>query len=260
MGTVICVSNQKGGVGKTTTVNALTMGLSARGLRVLSVDFDPQGNLSFSLGAVCRNESLCTVYHVIKKEIRLSDAIQHGKGFDVLPANLLLSALDMEFTGAGREFLLKNVLASVQEAYDVILIDTPPDLGILTINAFTASDYIIIPVLCDMYSLQGLIQINNTLRQVRLRSNPSIQVAGVLLNRFNSRETVSRVIHETAGNIAHSLGMPLFETIIHSGAALTRAQIQQKSLLSFITKSRAVSDYQKLEEELFGKGILHNNV
>jgi len=256
MANVICVSNQKGGVGKTTTSNALTMGLSARGLRVLCVDFDPQGNLSFSMGIVCHNDSANTIYHVIKKERRIADAIQHQEFCDVLTCNVLLKTLDLEFTGAGREYLLKQALAPVQNQYDIILIDTPPDLGLLTINAFTASNYIVIPVLCDTYSLQGLIQINDTLRQVRLRSNPRIQVAGVLLNRFNPRETVSAVVRETASNIAQSLGMPLFETIIHSGVGLTRAQIQQKNMMLTETESRAVADYRALIDELIRRGVV----
>lgn len=259
MATVLCVSNQKGGVGKTTTSNALTVGLAAKGLRVLAVDFDPQGNLSFGLGAQCPIEDPRTIYQVIKKEIAFGDAVQHRKDFDVLAANLLLSALNIEFTGAGREYLLRQILAPISGIYDVILIDTPPDLGLLTINAFTASDYIIIPVLCDLYSLQGLIQLNNTLRQVRMRSNPDIQVAGVLLNRYNDRETVSRVVRETASNIAQSLGMPLFETTIHTGVALTRAQVQQENMLITGKRSRAVNDYCQLVEELFRREVVKDN-
>lgn len=259
MGMIICVSNQKGGVGKTTTVNALTMGLSGLGLRVLSVDFDPQGNLSFSLNAVCRNDSAATVYHVIKKECRIADAIQHREACDVLPANLLLSALDVEFTGAGREYLLKQALAPVLSQYDVILVDTPPDLGLLTINAFTAADAILIPVLCDIYSLQGLIQLNDTLRQVRLRSNPNIQVAGVLLNRYSEREKVSAVVRETAASITQSLDMPLLDTLIHTGVALTRAQIQQENMMITERRSRAVGDYRRLADELIRRGVVRVN-
>lgn len=256
MSKIVCVSNQKGGVGKTTTVNALTMGLSSLGLRVLSVDFDPQGNLSFSLNADCRNDSATTVYHVIKKECRIADAIRRRDACDVLPSNLLLSALDVEFTGAGREYLLKQALAPVLSQYDVILVDTPPDLGLLTINAFTAADAIVIPVLCDIYSLQGLIQLNDTLHQVRLRSNPNIRVAGVLLNRFNEREKVSKVVRETAANIAKSLNMPVLDTIIHTSVALTRAQIQQENMMLTEKRSRAVKDYKQLADELIRRGVV----
>lgn len=260
MATVLCVSNQKGGVGKTTTSNALTVGLAARKMRVLAVDFDPQGNLSFGLGAQRPSEDPRTIYQLIKKETSFSEAVQHMPGgFDVLAANLLLSALDIEFTGAGREFLLRQTLAPVAARYDVILVDTPPDLGLLTINAFTASDYIIIPVLCDMYSLQGLIQLNSTLRQVRMRSNPGIQVAGVLLNRYSRRESISRVVSETAGSIAQSLGMPVFDTVIHSSVAVTQAQVQQENMLRTGRRSRAVSDYRQLVTELFRREVLKAN-
>ncbi len=260
MATVLCVSNQKGGVGKTTTTNALTVGLAARGLRVLAVDFDPQGNLSFGLGAQRPVEDPRTIYQVLKKELPFSEAVQHmPDGFDVIAANLLLSALDIEFTGAGREYLLRQALAPVSGRYDAILIDTPPDLGLLTINAFTASDYIIIPVLCDLYSLQGLIQLNSTLRQVRMRSNPEIQVAGVLLNRFNNRERISQVVRETASNIAQSLGMPLFRTTVHTGVALTRAQVQQENMLAPGQRSRAVGDYRALVNELLQRKVVMKN-
>lgn len=257
MATVLCVSNQKGGVGKTSTTNALTVGLAARKLRVLAVDFDPQGNLSFGLGAQRPAEDPRTIYQLIKRETSFEDTVQHMPGgYDVLAANLLLSALDIEFTGAGREYLLRQVLAPLAPRYDVILVDTPPDLGLLTINAFTASDYIIIPVLCDLYSLQGLIQLNNTLRQVRMRSNPGIQVAGVLLNRYSRRENISRVVSETAANIAQSLGMPVFDTVIHSSVAVTQAQVQQENMLRAGRRSRAVSDYRQLVTELFRREVL----
>lgn len=256
MSKVICVSNQKGGVGKTTTANALAMGLRKAGFKVLCVDFDPQGNLSFSLRADNRIELQNSVYHVMKGELKAVQTIQHTELVDIIPANILLSGIELEFTGSGREYILQNALRPVQAMYDYIIIDTPPALGILTVNAFTAADAIIVPVLSDLYSLQGIIQLNDTVRRIRERSNPTLRTAGVLLTRFNPRETVAAVIRETAEDITSRLEVPLLRTFIHNSTVLTKVQILRKDMMTYAPKNKAVQDYVQLIDELQMRGVL----
>lgn len=256
MSKVICVSNQKGGVGKTTTANALAMGLKNRGFRVLCVDFDPQGNLSFSLKADNRIELQNSVYHVMKGELKAVQTIQHTPLVDIIPANILLSGIELEFTGTGREYLLRDALKSVHPHYDYIVIDTPPALGILTINAFTASNAIVMPVLSDLYSLQGIIQLYDTVKKIKEKSNPGLVPAGVLLTRYNPRETVSKVIRDTAQDITDRLEIPLLDTFIHTSTMLTKAQIMRKDMMKYAPKNKAVQDYISLIDELTRKGVL----
>ena len=256
MAGVICVSNQKGGVGKTTTANAVAMGLKKQGHRVLCVDFDPQGNLSFSLRADNRIQLQNSIYHVMKGELKAVQTIQHTGLADIIPANLLLSGIELEFTGAGREYILRDALRPVLPLYDYVVIDTPPALGILTVNAFTASDAILIPVLSDLFSLQGIVQLHDTIRRIRERSNPDLGVAGVLLTKFVPREQVSAVIRETAGDITARLGIPLLDTFIHSSNVMTKAQILREDMMTYAPRNKAVRDYLLLLDELKAKGVL----
>lgn len=255
MAKILCVSNQKGGVGKTTTTNALAMGLRRLGRRVLCVDFDPQGDLSFGLRADNRVEMQNSVYHALKGELLAVQTIQHTPFCDVIPANMLLSGIELEFTGKGREYLLKNCLKPVLGQYDNILIDSPPALGILTVNAFTASDAVLMPVLPDIFSLQGLVQLSGTLDEVRQKSNPRIRPAGVLLTRFVARENASKVIREAIADIAQQLQFPLLDTTIRNSSILTTAQINRVDVMAF-TKNKAVQDYQCLLDELLHREVL----
>ncbi len=255
MAKILCVSNQKGGVGKTTTTNALAMGLRRLGRRVLYVDFDPQGDLSFGLRADNRVEMQNSIYHALKGELLAVQTIQHTPFCDVIPANMLLSGIELEFTGKGREYLLKSCLKPVLNQYDNILIDSPPALGILTVNAFTASDTVLMPVLPDIFSLQGLVQLNGTLDEVRQKSNPKIRAAGVLLTRFVARENASKVIREAIGDIAQELGIPLLDTTIRNSSILTTAQINRVDVMGF-RRNKAVQDYQCLLDELLYREVL----
>ena len=254
MAKILCVSNQKGGVGKTTTTNALAMGLRHLGRRVLCVDFDPQGDLSFGLRADNRIEMQNSVYHALKGELLTVQTIQHTPYCDVIPSNMLLSGIELEFTGKGREYLLRSCLKPVLHLYDNILIDSPPALGILTVNAFTAADTVLMPVQPDIFSLQGLVQLNGTLDEVRRKSNPNVQPAGVLLTRFVARENASRIIREAAKDITKQLGIPL-DTTIRNSNTLTTAQINRADVMA-ISGNKAVEDYRRLLNELIHRGVL----
>lgn len=256
MGKILCVSNQKGGVGKTTTTNAIAMALKKLGRRVLCVDFDPQGDLSFSLRADNRIEMQNSIYHALKGELLTVQTIQHTPLCDVIPSNMLLSGIELEFTGKGREYLLRDCLRPVLNLYDNVLIDSPPALGILTINAFTSTDFVLMPVKPDIYSLQGLMQLNSTLAEVQKKSNPRVRAAGILLTNFAAREISSKVVQETAQDIAQHLDIPLLNTTIRRGSVLTNAQIRREDIFSFAARDNAVKDYQNLTNELIEQEVL----
>ena len=253
MAKVSSISNQKGGVGKTTTTGALAAGLKIKGYKVLCVDLDPQSNLSFSSGA--ETDDCPTIYEVLKGEAKTSFTIQKMPSFDIISSNILLSGIELEFTQTGREYLLREVLSSVKDKYDFIFIDTPPALSILTVNAFTASDYIIIPMLADIFSLQGIAQLSETIDRVRRYCNPNLKIEGILLTKFNKRTILSREIKGTAELIAEQLGTSIFNTTIRSSVAIMEAQTNQQEMFSYAPKNPAIQDYKDFVNELIERGL-----
>lgn len=253
MGKIISISNQKGGVGKTTTVGALAAGLKRKGFRVLVIDLDPQGNLGFSMGA--ENDNNATIYDVLRGDCKITFAIQRTPIVDVIPSNILLSSIELEFTNTGREFLLREALASIVNLYDYILIDTPPALSILTVNAFTASESIIVPMLSDIFSLQGIAQLYETVERVKKYCNPKLSIAGILLTRHNSRTKLSKEVKGTAELISQDLGVPLFKTHIRTSIAVCEAQSIQRDLFEYSPKNIAARDYSAFINELLERGI-----
>lgn len=253
MAKVISISNQKGGVGKTTTTGAVAAGYKNKGYNVLCIDLDPQSNLSFSAGA--ETEDCPTIYEVLKGEAKTSFSIQHTQSFDIIASNILLSGIELEFTQTGREFLLKEALSSVSHKYDYIFVDTPPALSILTVNAFTASDYIIIPMLADIFSLQGIAQLSETIKRVRTYCNPNLKIEGIILTKYNKRTVLSREIKGTAELIADELDTSLFNTTIRSSVAVMEAQTNQQNIHSYAPKNGAALDYVDLVNELLKRGI-----
>ncbi len=250
---VISVSNQKGGVGKTTTTEAVAAGFKLKGYRILCVDLDPQSNLSFSSGA--ETEDCPTIYEILKGEAKTSFSIQKLPSFDIISSNILLSGIELEFTQTGREYLLKEALNTVKDKYDYIFIDTPPALSILTVNAFTASDYIIIPMLADIFSLQGIAQLSETIDRVRKYCNPNVKVEGIVLTKYNKRTVLSREIKGTAELIAEQLNTSIFNSTIRSSVAIMEAQTNQQDIFSYAPKNAAAQDYRELIEELIGRGL-----
>lgn len=245
---IIAVTNQKGGVGKTTTCSALCGGLSQLGYKVLAVDLDPQGNLSFSLGVDAEDEF--TIYDVMKENCDMADAIVEGEICDVVPSNILLSGLELEMTGVGREYRLKEQLQPVLKDYDFIIIDTPPALSILTINAYTVSDELIIPMLCEILSLQGIAQLKQTIFAVKQYYNKNLCVRGILLNKYNPRLTLTKDVEELAQVIADQLGTTLFSTRISNGVSIAEAPAHGESIITYEPKSKGAREFKAFIEEL----------
>ena len=254
MSKVYTITNQKGGVGKTTTTLALASVFHDKGHKVLVIDMDPQGNLGFSLGA--DNVISATSYEVLKGELRAQYAIQHTKTVDIITSNILLSAIELEFTDSGREYLLKQAINNIKSFYDYILIDTPPALGILTINAMTASDFVIIPMCADIFSLQGITQLNETIHRIQEYSNPKLQIAGVLLNKYEGRKLLNKEVKGAADLIFKELEIPMFKTTVRPSISVTEAQSAQKDVVKYCTRKGILQDYYRLAEEI-GKVSIH---
>lgn len=248
MSTVITITNQKGGVGKTTTSCSIACGLAMKQKRVLAVDLDPQGNLGFSLGLEI--ESCATIYEVFKGTATLQEAIRSSKYCDVISSNILLSSAELEFTGKQRESMLKNILSTVAGYYDYIIIDTPPALNILTVNAYAAADYLIIPMIPEILSLLGVSQIKETINTVRASVNPNLDVLGILLNKYNSRTLLSKEVKEMAQDIAAQIGTVVFDTHIRSSVSVAEAPAQGESLLDYAPRSNPALDFQALVDEV----------
>lgn len=248
MGRIYAVTNQKGGTGKTTTALTLAAGLTLKGYSVLSVDLDSQCNMTYTAGAKTDG---ATALGVLTGELQAADAIQHLKeGGDMIPASKALAGADAFITDTGKEYRLKEALEPVRGKYDFILIDTPPALGIMTVNALTACDAVIIPAQADIYSLQGIEHLAETIKPVKRYTNPSLTIEGILLTRYSPRSVLSREIAELAGQIAARIGTKLFKTTIREAVAVKEAQLSRQSLFTYAPKANVTADYARLIEEL----------
>lgn len=245
---IIAVSSQKGGTGKTTTAHALATGAAYKGKRSLAIDFDPQGNLSFIMGA---DASRAGAYELMKQQAKAAQIVQYTSQGDIIPASLNLAAADIEFSGKpGRDFFLQAALEPLQDAYDVVVIDTPPTLGTLLVNALTASDEVIIPMNADILSLQGLYQLAETINQVKSFCNKGLKVTGILLTRYSGRTVLARDIKETIEAKCAELGIPVLNTVIRDGVAVREAQTTQESLFAYAPNSNPAKDYLQLFDEI----------
>lgn len=245
---IIAVTNQKGGVGKTTTSLSLINALHLRGYRVLGVDLDPQGSLGFSAGLDIENSD--TIYDVLKGTADIRDVVVSTDLGDILPSNILLSTAELEFNAPGREYLLKNELDKIERKYDYIIIDTPPALNVLTINAYVASGALIIPMAPEILSLLGISQIRDTINTVKKYYNPDLRVLGILLNKFNGRLTLNREVLELSSEIARKLDTKVLGAKIRSSVVVAEAPAHGESVLSYAPHSNPAQDFQSLLDEL----------
>jgi len=249
---ILSIANQKGGVGKTTTAQALYSGLVLKGFKVLAIDLDPQSNLSTALGADTA-DGTNTIFDVMSGKVQdIHSAIQQiGDGF-ILPSNILLSGAEREFVSKmKREELLISQLKNIAEEYDFIIIDTPPSLGILTINAFVASNKIIIPVGADAFSLQGVSQLADTIDTVK--EFFPVTIGGILLTRYNNRTCLSQELTKVIENAAVQLNTKVFNSRIRASVSIQEAQAQQMNILDYANNSAQI-DYKNFIEE-FLKGL-----
>ena len=238
-------------MGKTTTASSLMDGLHQRGARVLGVDLDPQGSLGFCLGLDIEN--CATIYDVLKGHRNIRDVILSSECGDILPSNILLSAAELEFNRPGREFLLKNSLDEIQDEYDYIIIDTPPALNVLTVNAYVAADGLVVPMAPEILSLLGVSQIRETIDTVRRCYNSRLKVLGILLNKYNQRFTLNREVLDMAGQIAAQLDTKVFETKVRTSVSVAEAPAHGESVLTYAPSSKPAEDFQALVEEIIAE-------
>jgi chromosome partitioning protein len=247
---IITVTNQKGGTGKTTTACALVAGLHQRGARVLGVDLDPQGNLGFSLGLEYGNKY--TVFDVLKGTCSISEAIVPSEYGDIVPSDIMLSAAEVEFTAPRREFLLDQQLNTVKSRYDFVIIDTPPSLNVLTINAYVASTALIVPMEAEILSLVSITQLQETIEAVHNSFNPNLQVLGILINKYNPRLNLSRDVMDMAEEVARQLDCSVLQTKIHRGVDVAAAPAHGQSVITYRPKSKPAQDLQEVVELVAG--------
>lgn len=244
----ICVLNQKGGVGKTTTALNVGLELAQQNNHVLFVDLDAQSNLTYCLGI--DDEQELTAFDVLTEKAPVKEVSQDIYNFALVPASILLSGSDLSLTGKRKEYRLKEALSEVSGLYDYCIIDTPPVLGILTVSALTASNCCIIPCQGDIFSIIGLTQLINTIETVQGTTNKRLEVAGIVLTRFNPRTILAREAADYLDDIASTLNSKVFDTKIRECNAIKEAQINQTSLYECAPRSNATMDYRNLVKEI----------
>ena len=239
---IVVVTNQKGGVGKSTTAEALAEGLFIKGHKTLLIDLDAQGSISLSAKAEINKPSAYEL--LIDDRIIANDVIQQRtQRADIIPAGRNLIKLDIELTAKSKEYRLKEKIAALVSKYNYIIIDTPPALGILTVNALTAANSLIIPAQADLYSLQGIGQLYDTIGTVTAYTNPNLNLKGILLTRHNARNILSRDMADTAKKTASEMGTFIYDRAIRECIAIREAQASQKTIYEYAPKSNASQDY-----------------
>lgn len=251
---IICIANQKGGVGKTTTAINLAASLAAAEKKTLLIDCDSQGNASSGMGIDKDVISKKNLYHSLIGKVLLKEVIVSTQlpFLDVVPANQDLIGIEVEFvTLEDREKKLRILLKNLDAAYDFIIIDCPPSLGFLTVNALVASDSLVIPLQCEYFAMEGLGYLLNTVRLVKARLNPSLALGGILLTMFDTRNTLS---HRVSEDVKKHFGQKVFKTIIHRNVRLSESPSHGLPIILYDIKSRGAVSYMELAQEILTNG------
>lgn len=253
MGRIIAIANQKGGVGKTTTAINLSACLAEAGQKVLTIDFDPQGNATSGLGLE-KGEIEDTVYEMMMGECDLEDCLRREvqTNLDVLPSDSNLSGAEIELLDIeNKEFVLKNNLEQIAEQYDFIIIDCPPSLSLLTINALVAADTVLVPIQCEYYALEGLSQVLRTVNLVKKKMNPSLVLEGVVFTMYDARTNLSLEVVE---NVKANLNENIYKTIIPRNVRLAEAPSHGMPINFYDSKSTGAESYRLLAAEVISRG------
>lgn len=252
MGRIIAIANQKGGVGKTTTAINLSACLAEKGKKVLAIDMDPQGNMTSGLG-VDKDSVEKTIYDLIIGEAQIEEIIckEVLENLDVLPTNIDLSAAEIELIGIeNKEYIIKNEVEKVKENYDFIIIDCPPSLSMLTINAMTTADSVLVPIQCEYYALEGLSQLIHTIELVKERLNSNLEIEGVVFTMYDARTNLSLQVVE---NVKDNLNQNIYKTIIPRNIRLAEAPSYGMPINQYDPKSSGAESYRLLADEVIEK-------
>ena len=252
MGRIIAVANQKGGVGKTTTAINLSSCLAEKGQKVLAVDMDPQGNMTSGLG-VDKNSVENTIYDLIIGESGIEEVLRKDimKNLDIIPANIDLSAAEIELIDVeDKEYIVRNVIKDIKDNYDYIIIDCPPSLSMLTINAMTTATSVLVPIQCEYYALEGLSQLIHTVDLVRDRLNPELEIEGVVFTMYDARTNLSLQVVE---NVKDNLHQNIYKTIIPRNIRLAEAPSYGIPINEYDPKSAGSESYMRLAEEVINR-------
>ncbi|MEY8506901.1 AAA family ATPase [Lachnospiraceae bacterium 42-17] len=249
MGKIIAIANQKGGVGKTTTAINLSACLAEKGKRVLSVDMDPQGNMTSGLGME-KDSVDKTIYDLIIGEANIEEVIIKGliDNLDLIPTSIDLSAAEIELIDLeNKEYILKNAIHKVKDEYDFIIIDCPPSLSMLTINAMTTASSVLVPIQCEYYALEGLSQLIHTVELVKNRLNSELEIEGVVFTMYDARTNLSLQVVE---NVKDNLEQNIYKTIIPRNIRLAEAPSFGMPINLYDSKSAGAESYRKLADEV----------
>jgi chromosome partitioning protein len=249
MGRVIAVANQKGGVGKTTTSINLSACLAEKGKKVLTVDIDPQGNTSSGLG-IDKNNLNNTIYNLIIGECSLEECLLSNvfENLSILPSNVNLAGAEIELIGIEeKEYILKKEIEKIRDNYDFIIIDCPPSLNTLTVNAMTTADTVLVPIQCEYYALEGLTQLIHTINLVKKRLNPNLDIEGVVFTMYDARTNLSLQVVE---NVKTNLKQTIYKSIIPRNVRLAEAPSHGLPINIYDPKSAGAEGYRDLADEV----------